>query len=60
MSALNCRRLISSLHSLPKLLMDETLLLQNMFGKNNLPGKVGVLCQNKHLVHTISTHNALC
>lgn len=37
MSVLNCRRLdfMISLHSLPKLLMEQTLLLQNMFGKNN-------------------------
>ena len=61
MSALNCRRLdFISLHSLPTLLMEQTLLLQNMFGEKQFsPGKVSVLCQNKHLVHTISTYNAL-
>lgn len=33
---------------------------EHVWEKQSSPGKAGVLCQNKHLVHTISTHNALC
>lgn len=32
---------------------------EHVWEKQFSPGKLGVLCQNKHLVHTISIHNAL-
>lgn len=63
MSVLNSRCLdfMISLHSLPKLFMEQTLLLQNMFGKNNFLQESQVFCiktnilsvQFLHIMHYI-------